>query len=189
MLRRQKIDFCRLFCAAHRQTGSPISNKDTKIFRMCVAHMTLFENRNLKKPRILARKSIKSDSFDILRKFFVLILLSQISVFQRVRRLFDGFLRYNGVKANENAKSFTQNVLFTIFIRKSRYCDVFFLPTPLRRKVFNAIQELFLNAGRDFNNPGGFIASRGDVLDFRFFKSARKPLADERKKKSRSFAF
>ena len=156
---------------------------------MCVAHMTLFENRNLKKPRILARKSIKSDSFDILRKFFVLILLSQISVFQRVRRLFDGFLRYNGVKANENAKSFTQNVLFTIFIRKSRYCDVFFLPTPLRRKVFNAIQELFLNAGRDFNNPGGFIASRGDALDFRFFKSARKPLADERKKKSRSFAF
>ena len=87
---------------------------------MCVAHMTLFENRNLKKPRILARKSIKSDSFDILRKFFVLILLSQISVFQRVRRLFDGFPRYNGVKANENARSFTQNVLFTKFIRKSR---------------------------------------------------------------------
>lgn len=87
---------------------------------MCVAHMTLFENRNLKKPRILARKSIKSDSFDILRKIFVLILLSQISVFQRLRRLFDGFPRYNGVKANGNAKSFTQNVLFTKFIRKSR---------------------------------------------------------------------
>ena len=103
-----------------------------------------------------------------LRKSFVLVLLSRISVFQSLRRSFDGFLRYNGVKANENANSFMKNVLFTKFVRKSRHCDVFFLPTPLRRKIFNAIRELFLNGGRDYNNPGGFIASRGDALDFRF---------------------
>ena len=80
---------------------------------MCVAHMTLFENRNLKKPRILARKSIKSDSFDIIRKIFVLILLSQISVFQRLRRLFDGFWKRNGVTADEYGKTFCKMLFLT----------------------------------------------------------------------------
>ena len=119
-----------------------------------------------------------------LRKSFVRILLSRISKFQSLRRLFDGFLRYNGVKANENANSFMQNVLFTKFVRKSRHCDVFFLPTPLRRKIFNAIRELFLNAGLDFNNPGGALspAAATRLIFVLFFKSARKPTPGERKK-------